>query len=88
MIEKMKILPNKIKRWSFKQRLFEIQRRLKTVKREYERNYTAHVVFSGELVEALDEAQQIADYWMKHMAGDIEKPEEKKTTKKPVNLWE
>lgn len=75
----MKILKGKIKRWGFKQRLFEIQRRLKVLD---ERLVGEHDIADPEL----DEALQILDYWMKNMAGEVEKPEKKKP-KKPVNLW-
>lgn len=74
----MKILTNKIKKWSFKQRLFEIQRRLKRLNEKLLREHASEL--------DLDEAIQIVDYWMSHMAGEVEKPEKKKR-KKPVNLW-
>jgi len=83
----MKILPSKIKKWSFKQRLFEIQRRLIEIQKTYNQNYDEHVVYSEVLIDALNEAKQIVDYWMKHMAGEVDKPTKPKK-KKPVNLWE
>ena len=74
----MKILSGQIKRWSFKQRLFEIQRRLKLLD---ERLVGEHDLAEPELGESL----QIVDYWMKNMSGAVEKPKKKRT--KPVNLW-
>lgn len=79
MDETMKILKNKIKKWNFKQRLFEIHWRLKDLDARLMRD---HDIAEPELEEAL----QIIEYWMSHMAGEVEKPEKKKR-KKPVNLW-
>lgn len=74
----MKILKNHIKRWGFKQRLYEIQQRLKNIKEDLQ--------LTPETEEKIDEIQQIVDYWMSHMAGEVEKVNPKKK-KKEVNLW-
>jgi len=84
----MKILPSKIKRWSFKQRLHEIQKRMRIIQTEYTRSYKNHIVYSETLADALSESLQIVDYWMDHMAGEVENTKEKKVKKKHVNLWE
>ena len=78
MNENMKILSNRVKRWSFKQRLHEIQLRLAEA--------LVDRTLTPDTETAIDEAQQIVDYWMDHMTGEIEKPKKKKT-KKEVNLW-
>jgi hypothetical protein len=72
----MKIITSRIKRWSFKQRLHEMRERL---------NFVSHL--DGDIqnpIEEVEECLQILDYWMDHMAGEIEKPKKKK---KDINLW-
>ena len=75
----MKIPTTRIKRWGFKQRLFEMQRRLTFVQETEGDTRTP--------IEKVGECLQILDYWMDHMAGEVEKPKKKKA-KKEVNLWE
>lgn len=75
--KKMRILQNKIKKWSFKQRLYEIQSRLTVVQEPGDKRSP---------IEEVDECLQILNYWMTHMAGEVEIPKKKKK-KKPVNLW-
>jgi hypothetical protein len=73
----MKIIVNRVKRWSFKQRLFEIQQRLLRVQE--------NPLLAGDDIVDLDEALKIVAYWMSHMAGEVVKP--KKKIKKPTNLF-
>jgi hypothetical protein len=80
----MKILQNKIKRWSFKQRLCEIKKRVDEVWDDPELSESSTIVLS--------EAQQIIDYWMTHMKSEVNEenvssikiPEKKRN----VNLWD
>jgi hypothetical protein len=83
--ENMKILTSRIKKWSFKQRLFEMEKRLRNV--EDEINISEH---AGVDVRAdMSEAMQILEYWMENMKGEVTKTLEagKPKVKKPVNLW-
>jgi hypothetical protein len=73
----MKIIVSRIKRWGFKQRLFEIQQRLLRVKE--------NPLLIGDDAKDIKEALQIVEYWMNHMAGEVVKTEKK--GKKPVNLF-
>lgn len=78
----MKILPTKIKRWSFSQRLEEIESRLSDID-----NYNEAKI-PWELKDRLHEIRQIVRYWRAHMKNRDDKPKEKKPRKKSVNLWE
>jgi hypothetical protein len=75
----MKILRTRIKKWSFKQRLFEIERRLKTLQEMEGRKQP--------LTDEVDECLQIVRYWMEHMAGEVDPVSEVPKKKKSVNLW-
>ena len=80
----MKISPSKIKRWSIKQRLREIKKRV-----ELSWDDTG---ISPDTNEYLEETHEILDYWMEHL-DDVVKPSKpkkpsKKKGKKTTNLWE
>lgn len=75
----MKIVKSRIKRWAFKQRLFEIQQRLEKVK--------GNVDLSMEAKESIDEALQIIYYWMDHMRGEVEKSSSTEKKRTASNLW-
>ena len=80
----MKISHSKIKKWGFKQRLFEIKKRVDMVWDDPELSKDSTIILS--------EAQQIIDYWIKHMEGPVDKketpPVKPHKKKKIVNLWE
>ena len=79
----MKILPSKIKKWSFKERLKIIRQHLGDIEER-----TIMKMPEGDQ-ERLEHALQVLDYWLDHMADssvDNVKPKPKK--KKPVNLWD
>jgi len=79
--QNMKIIVSRIKRWGFKQRLFEIQQRLLRVQE--------NPLLAGDDAVDLDEALKIVDYWMDHMEGEVmpQVMPSKKKTKKPMNLF-
>ena len=76
----MKITPSKIKRWGFKQRLVEIKKRVDTVWYDPELSRDSTIILS--------EAQQIIDYWVKHMEEPVEKELPKKKSNKQLNLFD
>lgn len=78
MDDSMKIMVSKIKSWDFKQRLEEIEERLKVLD-----DYGNETPF--EVGEAIREVNQIISYWKSHMKSKDERPKKKRT--KPVNLW-
>ena len=81
----MKILTSRIRKWSFKQRLFEMRERLRNVEDEINTSETAGVDVRADISEAM----QILEYWMENMQGDVKKEtgKEKSKVKKSVNLW-